>query len=214
MKPQHTTPDILTFERFKTYCVIAKHNSSSWDGRNIGRCVLWTGAKSGAGYGLIGLYQTRKLTAAHRFAYEYINGPIPTGLQLDHLCRNRLCVNPAHLEPVTLKENIHRGRSANREKTRCPKGHRYTPKNTITTKRSDGGRGRRCRKCYNQAQQRQRKRLIAKLGHAEFRARARLKRQSLILKLGYAEVRSREKAREQKSRAKQSVAVSDPQTRL
>src|SRR6266496_2265386 len=74
-------------------------------------CWLWTGKTGRDGYGRIGLGGRGALVRvrAHRFAYELLIGPIPDGLQIDHLCRVRHCVNPAHLEPVTQRENILRG---------------------------------------------------------------------------------------------------------
>lgn len=73
-------------------------------------CWLWTGAKTGAGYGMIReVGHGGKMLMAHRVAYELLVGPIPEGLFLDHLCRTPLCVNPAHLEPVTCRENMRRG---------------------------------------------------------------------------------------------------------
>lgn len=67
------------------------------------------------------------LVYAHRLAYEHFRGPIPDGLQLDHLCRNRTCVNPEHLEPVTPKVNTRRARALI---THCPAGHKYDHENT------------------------------------------------------------------------------------
>lgn len=71
-----------------------------------------------------------KDAGAHRVAYEEIMGPVPEGLELDHLCRTRSCVNPSHLEPVTHRENMNRGDVATRRKTHCPKGHPYDEENT------------------------------------------------------------------------------------
>jgi HNH endonuclease len=88
-------------------------------------CWLWIGADNGSGYGRF-YPAPRQSVAAHRFAYELLVGPIPEGLQLDHLCRNPPCVNPAHLEPVTNRENSLRGISPladNARKTHCPRGH-------------------------------------------------------------------------------------------
>ncbi len=97
------------------------------------------------GYGLITVAGGPKL--AHRVSYEVFVGPIPSGLQIDHLCRVRLCVNPDHLEPVTARENIMRSPFApaaiNARKTHCPQGHEYTPENTY---RQHHG-GRLCRTC-------------------------------------------------------------------
>lgn len=72
-------------------------------------CWLWQRAKSSSGYGVFGVAWGHSM-CAHRFAYEQAVGPIPDGLEIDHLCSNRLCVRPDHLEPVTREENIRRAR--------------------------------------------------------------------------------------------------------
>lgn len=103
-------------------------------------CWLWHGAVSSyTGYGSIG--HNGKTCVAHRMAYLLVKGAIPDGLELDHLCRNRLCVNPDHLEPVTHLENMRRGALATR--THCIHGHEYTPENTYLAPAG----GRRCRQC-------------------------------------------------------------------
>lgn len=90
-------------------------------------CWPWLGTiNPGDGYGCIS-FLCRKKTA-HRVVYEMSVGPIPAGLQIDHLCRNRSCVNPAHLEPVTHTENIRRGVWADaRARLTCRRGHAYPP---------------------------------------------------------------------------------------
>src|SRR5690349_20028702 len=77
-------------------------------------CIEWTGTRNTKGYGRIARGGVNgRFLMAHRVAYELARGPIPEGLQLDHLCRNRLCCNPDHLEPVTRQENVARGRAPN-----------------------------------------------------------------------------------------------------
>lgn len=112
-------------------------------------CWNWVGYVRPDGYGTFQPSQ-KKTVLAHRFAYELFRFVIPEGLALDHLCRNRRCVNPDHLEPVTVGENVRRGTgwaSANSKKTQCPKGHPYDDDNTY--RRANGQRG--CRKCMGMA---------------------------------------------------------------
>lgn len=107
-------------------------------------CWEWDGGLS-AGYGQVKI--RGRQWRAHRLAYILMVGPIPKGLELDHLCRNKKCVNPAHLEPVTGWVNTHRAAHApatiNSQKTHCPKGHGYTPENTYMDRLGK----RNCREC-------------------------------------------------------------------
>lgn len=112
-------------------------------------CIIWTKTKTQDGYGrqMIGSRTdgTRRSALAHVVAYEQEFGPIPEGLELDHLCRVRNCVNPHHLEPVTHQENCRRGNAGkyNATKTECANGHPYDEENTY---RPPSG-GRVCREC-------------------------------------------------------------------
>lgn len=111
-------------------------------------CWEWTASRTTKGYGMIGSgAPERRLLAAHRVAYEIYVGPIASGLQVDHLCRVRHCVNPDHLEPVTAQENVRRGlgpAGINAAKTHCPQGHEYTAENTY---RNPSTNRRMCRVC-------------------------------------------------------------------
>jgi hypothetical protein len=107
-------------------------------GKTGAACWIWTGSHDGDGYGRH--YLNGSPCGAHRFAYELLVGPIPDGLVIDHLCRVRNCVNPAHMEPVTNAENVRRGGCSIR--THCPQGHPYDEANT----RVALGR-RHCRAC-------------------------------------------------------------------
>lgn len=102
-------------------------------------CWRWIGARKSDGYGQIregGKHGARLLT--HRVAYQHFVGPIADGLEIDHLCRNRACCNPEHLEAVTHKVNMARGEMYNGVKTHCKWGHEFTQENTKIS--SDGRR--------------------------------------------------------------------------
>jgi hypothetical protein len=114
-------------------------------------CWEWQGSRSRSGYGRWRVGD--KLQQAHRVLYEEFVGPIPDGLDLDHLCRNRACVNPGHMEPVTRQENCQRGLTGahNARKTRCVNGHLFDEANTGTY------RGQRvCRACKREEIRRRR----------------------------------------------------------
>lgn len=92
-------------------------------------CWNWIACIGGAGYGQF--YSGERLVGAHRWSYEHFVGPIPFGLTIDHLCRNRPCVNPQHLEPVTKRENNLRGVGSpakNAAKIHCKRGHEFVQK--------------------------------------------------------------------------------------
>lgn len=112
-----------------------------WYADRSGECWMWT-ASTTRGYGQY--HVDGHPCKAHRYAWEMQHGPIPEGLTIDHLCRVKLCVNPAHMELVTLGENVRR---ANAAITHCPAGHEYTPENTYVYKK-----GRTCRTCRRGAQ--------------------------------------------------------------
>ncbi len=116
---------IPTIERFEPKYMLVQDSG----------CWIWTAALNAGGYGLIG--HNKRSYLAHRFAYEHFIGPIPKGLQIDHLCRTRCCVNPDHLEPVTPKVNTRRGAKAN--KTHCRLGH------VLDGRKSNGTRF--CKEC-------------------------------------------------------------------
>jgi hypothetical protein len=126
------------------------------DRGRVDECWGWLASIAGNGYGQFTVAGATAL--AHRVAYEMAYGVIPAGLQIDHLCRTRSCVNPGHLEAVTPRENVMRApdtlgaRFA--AKTHCPHGHAYDEANT--TYRKNGGR--RCRACNREEWRRWRER--------------------------------------------------------
>jgi hypothetical protein len=121
-------------------------------------CWVWTASTAGEGYGSIGLgRQAEGKAYTHRVAYELIVGKIPDGLTIDHLCRNRRCCNPAHLETVTQAENNRRGNGwsgRNHRKTHCKRGHPLSGDNLGRAKL-----GRECRACHREREYARKRRL-------------------------------------------------------
>jgi len=122
-------------------------------------CWEWTGRiHPSTGYGYLDILQVPR--RAHRLMYEELVGPIPNGLDLDHLCRVRCCVNPDHLEPVTRGENTRRGLAGAQTAKRmaaishCPQGHPYDETNTYVGVQKSGHVNRRCRACHRESQRR------------------------------------------------------------
>lgn len=111
---------------------------------DVNGCWVWQRPLNWAGYGQMAFDGQRH--TAHRAAYLLLVGPVPDGMDLDHLCRNRACVNPDHMEPVTRSENLRRGESGGwrRQLTACPKGHPYDETNTYHRR---DRLGRECREC-------------------------------------------------------------------
>ena len=125
----------------------------SWNGTP---CWIWTAGLDISGYGELWIGPGKSQEAkAHRVSREIFKGAIPQGLECDHLCRNRSCVNPDHIEPVTRQVNFQRGDQSPLERgrallqvrlkaiTHCPQGHEYTLANTHLKR----GRARSCRQC-------------------------------------------------------------------
>jgi hypothetical protein len=104
-----------------------------------GDCLRWTGSKTKTGYGRIG--HEGKTKSVHRVAYELAKGPIPEGLEIDHLCRVRDCVNPAHLEAVTHTVNVQRAAAMLTPIEACKYGHPSTEESRDPNCRS-------CRVCH------------------------------------------------------------------
>jgi len=123
-------------------------------------CWVWTGTPQRNGYGQF--FAGGRSRVAHRVSYELHIGPIPEGLHVDHLCRNRRCVNPSHLEPVTPQENERRGfgvAARNRRKTHCRNGHPLIQKPNVEPYR------RYCPVCRKRANKLWYQRKKVKLGH-------------------------------------------------
>ena len=122
-------------------------------------CLFWTGSLTNGGYGRFWIPNFKTTVLAHRWKWEETHGIVPKGLELDHLCRNRLCVEPTHLEAVTRRTNVLRSNSPcakQAQRTHCPLGHPYDESNTL---RWQGHRS--CRLCHNtRVKERNRRRKI------------------------------------------------------
>lgn len=124
-----------------------------------GGCWRWAACIRDDGYGsftVVGGHGPNTIRlVAHKYAFEVFRFPVPEGLELDHLCRNRWCVNPFHLQPVTQLTNLMRGESFcanNARKTHCMHGHEFTPENTLIVEYPNRAPCRRCRKCHARRQ--------------------------------------------------------------
>jgi len=114
--------------------------------RQVGDCWLWTASQDQSGYGLFSGRPGGASIRSHIWAYEHLIGERPPGLELDHLCRNRACVNPYHLDPVPGYINWLRGEAPsriNRAKSQCKRGHEFTEQNTYIQRNGS----RRCETC-------------------------------------------------------------------
>jgi hypothetical protein len=113
-------------------------------------CWEWTGAHNAHGYALFGLTDggNSRCVLAHRWIQEYNHGPIPEGMTIDHLCRNKECVNSDHHELVTNAENARRAKVA-RNITHCPHGHAFDPDNFYLNSRNGSKQCKECNRIRN-----------------------------------------------------------------
>jgi hypothetical protein len=119
-------------------------------------CVVWQLALTKAGYARIEMAPEKRKVFVHRIVYELNVGPIPEGMVIDHLCRNRACINYEHLEVVTIRENTLRGEGAsaeNAKKIECRNGHEFTDDN-IQWVKGKYGPERRCKECTREVRRR------------------------------------------------------------
>jgi len=136
---------------------------------HLGPCWVWIGQRDPDGYGFF--YRLGPGIKSHRVAYEWLIGPIPLGCHIDHLCRLPSCVNPAHMEPVSIRENVLRGlgpTAQNARKTHCKRGHPFTPENTYQRKH-----GRECITCVRERYLRVSEDIVQRRRWAERRPRKR-----------------------------------------
>ena len=115
-------------------------------------CWVWIGAQTNRGYGTAWMpHHNPQRASAHRLTYEIWADTIPASLEIDHLCRNKACVNPAHLEAVSHRTNVHRGDMTKLRVTHCPMGHEYAGANLYI--RPDNG-NRDCKRCQRKRNRR------------------------------------------------------------
>lgn len=126
-------------------------------------CWIWSWSLDRHGYGQVRLNGTTR--RSHRVIYELLVDDVPSNLDIDHLCRNRACVNPEHLEPVTRSTNLLRGKLWQSKKTSCPRGHDYD----VETKDYRGRTVRRCSVCLKHFSRLRQKRYSERKKNAQSR---------------------------------------------
>lgn len=179
-------------------------------------CWIWTGTRVWNGYGRIQV--GNKCQFAHRVSYETFVGPIPAGRELDHLCRERGCVNWRHLEPVTRRENQRRAATCiptvNAAKTHCRYGHEFTPENTWVSPR---GGGRVCKACQGERSRRWREKVdperlrayARKSYHKDPEAKRAAMRERYHADIEKSRARQRKSAKQQRDKRRANSAVDD-----